>query len=160
MSNFGMSRPSVYRYFSDRDELIIELMLMRYRAIRDRAHKLIAKQTTLSDQIVEGLLYASEQSRADPVMRFLVDLDGTNISQRLLSSRATETIASEFWDPFLDPAYVNNTLSREISRPDVYLWLTNLGLMLMRGLDETHDTNRYRSILRHFVAPAFAAPKD
>ncbi|BBZ56748.1 hypothetical protein MPHO_37400 [Mycolicibacterium phocaicum] len=158
-SEVGLSRPSVYRYFSDRDDLIIELMLLRSRAIRDRAHKLMARKTTLADQIVEGLLYAADQARVDPVMRYLIDAEATSLSQRLLISRTTETIASEFWDPFLDPAYVNGTLSRQISRPDVYLWLSSVGLMLMRGLNETNDPNRYRSILRNFVAPAFAAAK-
>lgn len=65
-SEVGLSRPSVYRYFSDRDDLIIELMLLRSRAIRDRAHKLMARKTTLADQIVEGLLYAADQARVDP----------------------------------------------------------------------------------------------
>lgn len=155
-SEVGMSRPGVYRYFSDRDDLLIALITAHARALRERAHKLMARQSDLPDQIVEGLLYLTEQARLDSVMRYLVDPDGSGLGERLIAARVTEALAAEFWDPFLDPAYVNNKLSRDIPRSDIYLWLTNLGLMLMRGLDETHDPNRYRSILRNFVAPAFA----
>ena len=35
---------------------------------------------------------------------------------------------------------------------EVYLWLSSLGLMLMRGLDETNDVSRFLSVLRHFAA--------
>jgi AcrR family transcriptional regulator len=159
-SEVGLSRPSVYRYFSDRDELVIELILLRARALRARSHKLIARQSNLGDQIVEGLLYVAEQARLDPVMRYISDPEGGGLGQRIITSRVSETLAAEFWDPFLDPAYVSNKLSRDIPRPDVYLWLSSLGLMLMRGLDESNDANRYRAILRHFVAPAFAAQGD
>jgi hypothetical protein len=66
-------------------------------------------------------------------------------------------LSAEFFDPFLDVAYVNNELPRDLPRPDVYLWLSSVGLMLMRGLkDGDVDVARYRSILRRFVAPAFA----
>ena len=50
-SEVGMSRPGVYRYFSDRDELLIELVFTRWRSIRDRVHKSIARRNTLADQI-------------------------------------------------------------------------------------------------------------
>jgi AcrR family transcriptional regulator len=158
-SEVGMSRPGVYRYFSDRDDLIIELILMRSRALHDRAHKVIARHTNLADQIVEGLLYVAEQARLDPVVRAIAEPEAVSLSQRLITSHTTEKIAAEFWDPFLDPAYINNKLSRHIPRSDIYLWLSTLGLMLMRGLDETNDQNRYRAIMREFVAPAFSAPE-
>lgn len=156
-SEVGMSRPGVYRYFSDRDDLLTELILLHARSLRDRAHKRIDRQTNLADQIVEGMLYIAEQARLDPIMQYLVDPEASGLAQRIVASRMSEILAAEFWDPFLDPAYVNNQLSRDVPRSDVYLWLSTLGLMLMRGLDETNDPDRHRSILRNFVAPAFAS---
>ncbi len=153
----GMSRPSVYRYFSDRDDLLVALISQRSRALRDRAHKFISGQKSLPDQIVEGLLYIADHGRRDPFTRNLVDLDGTSLGRRMAASRTSETLTAEFWDPFLDEAARNNELPYGMSRPDIHLWLGNLGLMLMRGLEEGDaDVQRYRSILRRFVAPAFA----
>jgi AcrR family transcriptional regulator len=153
----AMSRPSVYRYFADRDDLFIELIARHSGALRARAHKRIAQHSSLPEQIVEGLIFLADHGRRDPLMRHLIDPDGKSLGQRLVASRTSELLMVEFWDPFMDAAYANNELPRGLPRADVYLWMGNLGLMLMRGLEEGEgDLKRYRSILEHFVAPAFA----
>jgi AcrR family transcriptional regulator len=55
-----LSRPSVYRYFSDRDDLLIELIARHARVLNDRAHKTMSRQSSVPDQIVEGLLYIAD----------------------------------------------------------------------------------------------------
>jgi AcrR family transcriptional regulator len=156
-SEVGMSRPSVYRYFADRDDLLIELISRHARVLRDRAHKFIARQTSLPGQAVEGLLYIADQGRRDPLTRHLIEPDGTSLGRRMTASRTLEALTAEFWDPFLDAAYVNNELPRGLPRSDIILWLHSLGLMLTHGLENGDgDLKRYRSILRRFVAPAFA----
>jgi hypothetical protein len=43
-----------------------------------------------------------------------------------------------------------------LPRPDIHLWLGNITLMVMRGLEDGDgDLRRFRSILRRFVVPAF-----
>src|ERR1700740_1674997 len=59
----GLSRPSVYRYFADRDDLLIELITRHARALLDRAHKSPWRQSSLTDQIVERILYTAENAR-------------------------------------------------------------------------------------------------
>ena len=67
---------------------------------------------------------------------------------------------AEIWDPLLDAALANNELPPGLPRSDIHLWLGNLTKMVMRGLEEGDgDLKRYRSILRRFVAPAFASAK-
>ena len=156
-SEVGMSRPGVYRYFADRDDLLIELISRHARVLRDRAHKFIARQTSLPDQAVEGLLYIAEQGRRDPLTRHLIEPDGTSLGRRMTASRTLEILTVEFWDPFLDTAISNGELPRGLPRADIYLWLGNLVKILMRSLENGDgDLKRYRSILRRFVAPAFA----
>src|ERR1700721_367663 len=53
-SEVGLSRPNVYRYFADRDDLLIELITRHARALLDRARKSISRQGSLADQIVEA----------------------------------------------------------------------------------------------------------
>src|ERR1700740_863062 len=59
----GLSRPSVYRYFADRDDLLIELITRHARALLDRARKSISRQSSLPHQIVERILYTAENAR-------------------------------------------------------------------------------------------------
>jgi AcrR family transcriptional regulator len=157
-SEVGLSRPSVYRYFADRDDLLLELITRHSRALIDRAHKSISRQSSLPDQIVEGLLYIAEHARQDPLTRHVIDPDATSLGRRMITSGASEMCRAELWDRFIDAAVANNELPRGLSRTEILLWLGGLGTMLMRGLEDGEaDVKRYRSILRRFVAPAFAS---
>ena len=70
-SEVGLSRPSVYRYFADRDDLLIELIARHARALIDRAHKSISRQDSLPDQLVESILYTADDARRDPLTRYV-----------------------------------------------------------------------------------------
>jgi AcrR family transcriptional regulator len=156
-SEIGLSRPSVYRYFADRDDLLVELIGRHTRAINDRAHKSISRQSSLADQIIEGVLNIADNARRDALTRYAIDTDGSSLSQRMRTSGMLEMIRAEIWDPYLDTAIANNELPRGLPRSDIHLWLGNLTKMVMRGIEDGEgDLKRYRSILRRFVAPAFA----
>jgi AcrR family transcriptional regulator len=159
-SEVGLSRPSVYRYFADRDDLLIELITRHVRALLDRARKSIARQSSLPDQIIETVLYTAEHARRDPLTRHLLDPDGTSLGRRMISSGTSEMIRGEMWDPVLDAAVANNELPPGLPRSDIHLWLGDVTKMVMRGLEDGEgDLRRYRSILRRFVVPAFAHSK-
>jgi len=158
-SEVGLSRPSVYRHFADRDDLLVELITRHARAINDRAHKSISRQSSLPDQVIEGVLKIADNARRDPLTRYAIDTDGSSLSRRMIASGMSEMIRAEIWDPYLDTAIANNELSPGVPRSDIHLWLGNLLKMVMRGVEDGEgDLKRYRSIMRRFVAPAFASP--
>jgi AcrR family transcriptional regulator len=153
----GLSRPSVYRYFADRDDLLIELITRHARALLGRAHKSISRQNSLPDQLVQIVLYTAEHGRRDPLTRHVIDPDGTSLGRRMIASGTTEMMRAEMWDPILDAALANNELPVGLPRSDIHLWLGDVTKMVMRGLEDGEgDVRRYRSILRRFVVPAFA----
>lgn len=152
----GMSRPGVYRYFDDREDLFVAIISAHSRALLDKAHKFIARHDNLADQIIEGLLYLAENGRRDPFTRYMVNLDGTDLGRRMVASGMSETLVAEFWDPFLDAAVRAGTMPDGLARRDIHLWLRNVCLMIMRGLEDGDgNPKRYRTILQTFVAPAF-----
>jgi AcrR family transcriptional regulator len=156
----GLTRPNVYRYFADRDDLLIELITRHARALVGRARKPISRQGSLADQIVEKILYTADHGRRDPLTRHVIDPDGTSLGKRMVASGTTEMCRAEMWDPLLDAAVANNELPPGLPRSDIHLWLSNVTVMVMRGLEDGDgDVRRYRSILRRFVAPAFASAK-
>ena len=156
-SEVGLSRPSVYRYFADRDDLLIELITRHARALLDRARKPISRQGSLADQIVEAILHTADHGRRDPLTRHVIDPDGTSLGKRMIASGTTEMVRAEMWDPVLDAAVANNELPPGLRRSDIHLWLGDVTVMVMRGLEDGEgDVRRYRSILRRFVVPAFA----
>jgi AcrR family transcriptional regulator len=156
-SEVGLSRPSVYRYFADRDDLLIELITRHARALLERARRSISRQGSLADQIVEAILYTADHGRRDPMTRHVLDPDGTSLGKRMVASGASERCRAEMWDPVLDAAVANNELPVGLPRSDIHLWLGDVTKLVMRGLEDGEgDIRRYRSILRRFVVPAFA----
>lgn len=154
----GMSRPSVYRYFADRDALLVALVSEHSRALLHKAHQFIAQHDDFRIQLSSGLIYLAEHGRRDPFTRHLLGLDGLDLSQTLAMAHASELLTAEFWDPFLDAAEENGTLRPGIVRADAHLWLGNVGLMLMRMLEEDNQgIDRYREMVEAFVVPAFVA---
>jgi AcrR family transcriptional regulator len=155
-SELGLSRPNVYRYFADRDDLFIELITRHMRAWLGQVRKSVSRQSSIPDQIVEGVLYIAEHARRDHLTRHIIEPDGTSLGRRLITSGTAEMLRAELWDPYLDAAVANNELPAGLPRSDVHLWLGNVTKMVMRGLDDGEgDLKRYRSILRRFAAPAF-----
>src|ERR1700721_2565003 len=151
----GLSRPSVYRYFADRDDLLIELITRHARALLVRARRSVSRQSSLPDQIVETVLYTAEYARRAPMTRHCIAPDGTSLGRRMNASGTTEIIRAEMWDPVLDAAVANNELPPGLPRWDIHLWLGNVTKIVMRGLEDGDgDVRRSRSILRRFVVSA------
>src|ERR1700744_814652 len=86
----GLSRPNVYRYFADRDDLLIELITRHARALLVRARKSISQQGSIADQLVETVLYTADHVRRDPLTRHVIDPDGTSLGKRMIASGMTE----------------------------------------------------------------------
>ena len=89
-------------------------------------------------------------------MRYPIDPDGTRMAANDCFGDVGDT-CGRACDPYLDAAVANDELPRGLPRSDIHLWLGDVTKMVMRGLEDGDgDLKRYRSILRRFVAPAFA----
>jgi AcrR family transcriptional regulator len=155
-SEAGLARPSVYRYFADREDLLIELIARRARELSRQAHKAISRRDSLPEQIIAGVLYVADHARRDNLTRLVIDPEATSLGKRMNASGTLGMIRADLFDPYLDTAVANNELAPGLPRADIHMWLGNLGRMVMRGLEDGEgDLTRYRSLLRRFVAPAF-----
>ena len=152
-----ISRPSVYRYFADREDLLLALMSEHSRALTERARRFIDKYPTVEDGLVEGLFYIADHGHRDEFTRFLVSMDDNEFSQRVGSTDAFATLAGEFWDPFLDAAERRGELRPGLDRHEVHVWLGQVGLVLMGLLEREpeSDPEKLRNLVRSFVVPAF-----
>src|SRR6202021_2280735 len=95
----GLSRPSVYRYFADRDDLLIELITRHARALLGRARKSISRQSSLPDQLVQIVLSTAEHRRRAPLTRPVIHPDGTRLGRRMIASGTTGIMRAGMGDP-------------------------------------------------------------
>jgi AcrR family transcriptional regulator len=153
----GVSRPSVYRYFSDRDDILMAVTEERSRALAESARRFILRQTSFADALVEGIIYLADHGVRDPFTYHLVSSDDSSFKQRLLARTAGRAeLAAGFWAPLFDRAEREGQLRRGLDRESAYHWLTDVGLMVMSHMErDVADTENIRSQLRQFVVPAF-----
>jgi AcrR family transcriptional regulator len=65
----GVSRPTVYRYFKDREELIRSVLLQAGLRLANQVQEQIRSFTQPSEQVVEATLFTLQAIRDNPVLR-------------------------------------------------------------------------------------------
>jgi AcrR family transcriptional regulator len=151
----GISRPSLYRYFSDREELLLTVTAERSRALVKKAHRFLARQPSFAEAIVNGLFYLADHGRRDVITRHLIDPGDSTFSDRMAATHTNEILTSEFWSDYLTAAQASGAMRPDLDLDDVHLWLGNLGLLLMTWLERAPDQKaRHRRIIETLVVPA------
>ena len=154
----GVSRPTVYRHFSDRDSLILAVVMRRSRSLIGKAQAFIRRQERFEDQLVEGLLFLVKTGRKDPFVRILVSPEHLELAHQILG--ATDAVIDlnlEMWQPILAEAAARGELNPDLDFREIARWLTHVELIMVGRFDLATDDDLIRGMLRTFLAPAFLA---
>ncbi|MGH8999730.1 MAG: TetR/AcrR family transcriptional regulator [Acidimicrobiia bacterium] len=155
----GVSRPTLYRHFADRDSLVFEVMMRRGRALVGRAQRFMRKHKTFEDRLVEGLLFSVNTGRRDPYVRMLVSPEHMDVAAQIIGgSPAPVELTYEMWEPILAEAVERGELRPDLDFRAIATWLTYVELVLVGRFDLLPDMDAQREMLRTFVLPAFQAP--
>lgn len=153
----GVSRPTVYRYFADRDSLLAALIERRSRLLFERARAFILQQESFDDQLVEGFVYLVDQGRKDPIVRILVGPEHTELSTAIFGgSDLAVNLTAEMWEPVLRQAMDKGEMRADHDMARIAQWLTLLQFILVGRLAFVGPAElSHRKLLREFVLPAF-----
>src|SRR5262245_14929475 len=153
----GVSRPTVYRYFGDRDALLSALIERRSRMLFERARAFIASHQTFAEQLVEGLIYLVDHGRRDPIVRILVSPEHMELATTLVGgSGLAAELTKEMWQPILQAAAERGEIRADLDIARVAEWLALVEFILVGRLDfEKPDDPSHRQLLQTFVLPAF-----
>lgn len=157
----GLSRPTLYRYFADREALNVGVIMRRSERLVHRAVAYIDRQPTLEDKIVEGLVYLIDHGRRDDVVTELMTVDSPRAANRLADSDAASRVSERVWHAVLHADDIREDLRLEPASGDAFLWLVHVQLSmitLVRQHDDPETWDRVRRLIRRFVLPAFLEP--
>ncbi|WP_019925273.1 TetR/AcrR family transcriptional regulator [Nocardia sp. BMG111209] len=151
-----LSRATVYRYFADRESLIVESIARRARMNLAPARAFVAGWPTVTERLVEGICQDIRKGHSDPMVNRLVSPGEMGLATRLLqqSGRALE-LTRELWEPILAEEQRAGHLRADLDLRLLCEWIAELEILYISqyGSDET-TLDRVRAKLRAFVIPA------
>lgn len=155
----GVSRATVYRYFADREALVLASITRRARLNIPRAQAHIQRFPSFGEKLVEGLIYNVDRGHKDPVVQLLVTGDQPGLAARVLGGEGvSHQLTYELWEPILQAAQQNGEMRAELDLRDAARWLARITTMMVsqeEGMRLAPD--ELRRELRTFLVPAFLA---
>lgn len=154
----GVSRGYLYKHFTNRDGLILAVLVRRADMFNKRAMKFIAAQPTFADQLVEGIMFGVKMAYHDPYFGRLVGSATADPEHHIPGAlAAAEQKTGELWEPVLESAQAAGDMSLELEIPDVVDWIriVQLGLLANKNGFDTPDSVLERQ-LRTLLVPAVA----
>ncbi|OLL75984.1 Transcriptional regulator, TetR family [Pseudonocardia sp. Ae168_Ps1] len=155
----GVSRPTVYRYFSDRDALVVEVVTRRARIFGVRAREYISGRPDFPSKIVDGLGYLVRGGRRDPILSALLQPDNLSATSGILTAgKIAERLSFEVWEPILIAAQEAGEMRPEINPQELCGVMADLELMMIGRQDLLDpDGPGVRELVGDFLLPALAA---
>ncbi|EME50589.1 MULTISPECIES: TetR/AcrR family transcriptional regulator [Rhodococcus] len=155
----NMSRATVYRYFSDRESLIVASIVRRARMNMESWRARVREYPTLGERIVEGLCTNIRRGLRDPMIHLLVSPAEATLATSLLatSGRAVE-LTRELWEPILLEAQESGALRSDIDMDLLYEWLSEIEMNYISALGANAGSlDRLRAKLYAFFVPSLLA---
>jgi len=152
----GMSRATVYRYFENRDALLLGVASRQSSALAAEAINYLAQFNTISDWMVEGLLFTLREIPRRPVFASLVtSLDSRASGSLFLGSTGLVQIGVNVLQPIFANAKAQGLLRDDVDPEMLVEWLLRvLWTYLNAPSQVATDEEGMRKLFRMMLIPA------
>ena len=151
----GVSRPTIYYYFPDKDALVLEVIVRQVREIHRRIREKVPPVGGL-EAMVEASLTTIRLSNENQYLQLLTQPDSAGLTARLAESDIVMGLQRELWYPMLEAARSRGELRTDRDFDDVIRWITFLEFSLLTSGEVfgfATDAER-RDALAAYLVPA------
>ena len=152
----GMSRATVYRYFENRDALLLGVASRQASSLATEAISYLHQFSTISDWLVEGLLFTLREMPNRPVFASLVtSLDSRASGSLLLGSTGLIQIGVNVLGPMFGSAKEQGLLRDDIDPEMLIEWLLRMLWTYLNAPSQVAtDEEGMRKLFRMMLIPA------
>ena len=126
----GVSRPTIYYYFPDKDALVLEVIVRQVREIHRRIREKIRVEDGLV-AMIEASLTTITLSSENQYLQLLTQPDSAGLTARLAESDIVMGLQRELWYPMLEAARDRGELRTDRHFDDLIRWITFLEFSLI-----------------------------
>ena len=151
----GVSRPTIYYYFPDKDALVLEVIVRQVRDIHRRIREKIRPEDGV-EAMIEASLTTIRLSGENQYLQLLTQPDSAGLTARLAESDIVMGLQRELWYPMLEAARARGELRTDRDFDDVIRWITFLEFSLITSgpvFGFATDAER-RDALAAYLVPA------
>ena len=151
----GVSRPTIYYYFPDKDALVLEVIVRQVREIHRRIREKVSPEGGV-EAMIEASLTTIRLSRENQYLQLLTQPDSAGLTARLAESDIVMGLQRELWYPMLEAARSRGELRTDRDFDDVIRWITFLEFSLLTSGEVfgfATDAER-RDALAAYLVPA------
>ena len=152
----GMSRATVYRYFENRDALLLGVASRQSSALAAEAINYLGQFNTISDWMVEGLLFTLRELPHRPVFASLVtSLDSSASGSLFLGSTGLVQIGVNVLQPMFANAKAQGLLRDDVDPEMLVEWLLRMLWTYLNAPSQVAtDEEGMRKLFRMMLIPA------
>lgn len=158
----GIARSKLYRYFQNRDELVISVVEREALLMVEEILPALDKHRDAQSRLVEGMLIALERIEKNPTLNSIVSPRYVSAHQIILTTDQLIKIGVDAAQPTIAQALRDGVLRQNLNLQQVSDWILRILISLLTiPSDATSTTSKKRSMLKNMLIPAiFAATPD
>lgn len=152
------SRPVIYKYFTDKDDIVDKVCLEEMQALQLQLNARVPRDVPFIDQLAEAILQAVLLARGNIyIQRFMDDREAWVRSQ---SEGGTVHIwVRERWRSFLLRGQREGIVADDLDIEQCVTWIALVqSLLLLRYANENPDEDDMRRFVRRFVVTPMLIP--
>jgi AcrR family transcriptional regulator len=158
----NVSRPTLYRYFKNRDGLVLAVLLEALEDFNQQARDLIARQPNFALAVTDALVLAVQVGIENPYVRMALGPESFSLSSRLIgASKSFHDLAGQIWEPLLRRGIESGEARGNLNLKTACRWLVDIEfLMATRVLEGSMELRHVPKLIREYVLPGFLAAPE
>lgn len=159
-----VSRTTIYRYFQNRHEVLMGVILRALQEVNDRVRERCAETKTFAEFLVEALVGSAELVPQSPVFSVLWDEETVIMSRVKIGATEIFAIMSKYYRPRFDVAKAAGEVRDGIDFDQCMIWIIHVLSGSALGGSPLRGSPEWRQMLWRFLVPAIvredAIPAD
>ncbi|MBA2933770.1 TetR/AcrR family transcriptional regulator [Sphingomonas sp. CGMCC 1.13654] len=155
----GLSRTTIYKHFSGKQEIVDRISLAEMDKVHEALRARMRPQTSFADTVTEAVLVSVQVANENPyARRFVQELE---LSARSHAPSSPFQIgARERWHSLLTRAAGSGELASDIDFDRIVSWLSLSQMMLLATIEQLGiDEAQLRQFIRRFVVEPLLATR-
>ncbi len=153
----GYTRPVIYKYFNDKDDIVDSVCLEEMQILQERLYTRVDRNLGYADQLAEAILQGVLLAHDNPyIQRFMQDRDTWVRSQS--EGGKVHVWVRDRWTSFLKRGLTDGHLAADLDVEQTVTWISMVqSLLLLRHASEDMDEPAMREFVRRFVVRSLLA---